>query len=73
MISYVESVIKNLECLEKVLRHYVYKPKRTTHEIIEFQCGSLRFLHIVRYSFLETFQIFITASTYDIMTRGQVS
>jgi hypothetical protein len=27
----------------------------------------------VRYSFLETFQIFITASTYDIMTRGQVS
>jgi hypothetical protein len=23
MISYVEAVIKNLECLEKVVRHYV--------------------------------------------------
>jgi hypothetical protein len=70
MISYVEAVIKILECLEKVVRHYVYKPKRTTLEIIDFQCGSLRFVHIVRSTFSKLFQIFITASTYDIMTHG---
>jgi hypothetical protein len=58
MISYVEVVIKILECLEKVVRQYVYKHKRSTHEIIEFQCGSLRFLHIVRHSILETFSNF---------------
>jgi hypothetical protein len=58
MISYVEAVIKILECLEKVVRHYVYKPKRTTLEIIDFQCGSLRFVHIVRHNFLETFSNF---------------
>jgi hypothetical protein len=28
---------------------------QSTHEIIEFQCGSLRFVHIVRHSFFETF------------------
>jgi hypothetical protein len=54
----LKAVIKNLECLEKVVRHYVQKPKRTTHEIIEFQCGSLRFVHIARHSFLEFFSIF---------------
>jgi hypothetical protein len=58
MISYVQAVIKILECLNKVVRHYVYKPKRSTHEIIEFQCGSLRFVHIARHSFLETFSNF---------------
>jgi hypothetical protein len=58
MISYIEAVIKILECLEKVVRHYVYKSKRTIHKIIEFQCGPLRFLHIVCYSFLKTFSNF---------------
>jgi hypothetical protein len=55
------------------VRHYVYKPKRTTHEIIEFQCGSLRFVHIGRHSVLEPYTSSNTASTYDIMTRGHVS
>jgi hypothetical protein len=51
-------------------------------------CRNLRELHMKSYSFnvdllglytycvtvfLKLFQIFITASTYDIMTRGQVS
>jgi hypothetical protein len=37
------------------MRQYMYKPKRTTHEIIEFHCSSLRFIHILSHNFLETF------------------
>jgi hypothetical protein len=55
MISYVQAVIKILECLDKVVRHYVYKPRRSTLKLYDFMCSSLRFLHIMSHNFLQTF------------------
>jgi hypothetical protein len=58
MISYIEPVIKMWENFEKAVMHYVQKPKRSTLKLYDFMCRSLRFLHIVRHSFLETFSNF---------------
>jgi hypothetical protein len=58
MISYIEVVIKILESFGKAVTHYVYKPKRSTLKLYDFMCGSLRFLNIVRHSFLEIFSNF---------------
>jgi hypothetical protein len=39
--------------------HPMYtSPSLLTHEIIEFQCSSLRFLHILPHNFIETFSNF---------------
>jgi hypothetical protein len=57
----------------------MYKSRRPSHEIMKLIRGLTRFLHIVRDNFHETTsftkhcQIFITGSTYDIMTSQQVS
>jgi hypothetical protein len=55
MISYVEVVIKIWKKFEKVVTHYVYKPKRFTLKLHDFMCSSLRFLHILSHNFLQTF------------------
>jgi hypothetical protein len=46
---------KNLIFFEKVVTHYVYKPKRSTLKLYDFMCSSLRFLHILSHNFLQTF------------------
>jgi hypothetical protein len=40
------------------MTRYVYKPKRSTLKLYDFMCSSLRFLHIVSHTFVETFSNF---------------
>ena len=73
MISYVEAVIKNWEGFAQVCHVRCLPPRRPLHEIMKL----LRRFFGLQASYVTTLpkpsQIFIIASTYDIMTSWQVS
>ena len=73
MISYVEAVIKIWEDFAQVVTYDASPPRRSPHEIMKL----LRRFFSLQASYATTCakpsQIFITASTYDIMTYWQVS
>ena len=73
MISYVETVIKNWGGFVQVCHIRCLPPRRPLHEIMKL----LRRFFGLQASYVTTCakssQIFITASTYDIMTSRQVS
>jgi hypothetical protein len=73
MISYVENVIKIWQCLVKFVTYYMYKPNRPSHEIMKLLHRFLSLYTSYVTIFTKLCQIFITTSTYDIMTSQQVS
>ena len=72
MISYVEAVIKNWGGFAQVCHVRCLPPRRPLHEIMKL----LRRFFGLQVSYVTTYvkpsQIFITASTYDIMTFWQI-
>jgi hypothetical protein len=73
MISYVEAVIKIWQNFVKVVTYHAYKPKHVQISFMISCEGQLGVKYRSWQTFTKPSQILFTASTYDIMTFGQVS
>jgi hypothetical protein len=72
MVSYVETMIKNLTIFHESCHVRYVQTERSPYKFYNFMWRPTSFVHIVRDNFHETLSFFVIASTYDIITSWQV-